>query len=396
MTMKMKVKKWFSILMAVWMLAACVSGFAEELKTTRISFGPGEILSGEGTEAAFSLLNAIQIETTSWKTDGAVRGSLALLSEGREVFTLRAESADSGMLSFCCSLTGSAVFRCHQDQLDHFMLTLVDLVAETGLVKENSLDQIRTAALRAADMLRSVITRAGTGEPGLGLNMTAYLDQITARATVAEMISLDPENGECPGAAQKSTWLLDEKDLKQLVDAALNKARKIPVLGSVFLDGRLHIGSQVITESYLREMAASLQGETVLTLYQNADGEILQARLEIPDISALTTDETFKKVRGIEMTVDHSDSPETGTEASVTSLRLTGLEGQLLSVKRETLPGKEIAPLEEREIYQVGEMNSDELRRLLRGMRLTIAGNALNLIMNLPREVFDMLADRLF
>ena len=148
--MKKNIRKWISLLTALCMMAACAAGIAEESETSRISFEPGEILSGEGTEAAFALLNALQIETASQKTDGAARGSFALLSEGREVFTLRAESADDGMLSFCCSLTGKAVFRCPQDQLDHFMLTLVDLVAETGMLQESSLDQVRRAALRAA------------------------------------------------------------------------------------------------------------------------------------------------------------------------------------------------------------------------------------------------------
>ena len=120
------------------------------------------------------------------------------------------------------------------------------------------------------------------------------------------------------------------------------------------------------------------------------------AALEIPDLSGLVADETFRPIRGIEFAVDRSGSRETGDDASLTTLRLRGLEGTLLSMKRETVAGKEIGPLPSKKVYQVGEMNAEELRELVHSMRLTIAKNAINLVMDLPRVVFDMLVDKLF
>ena len=41
-------------------------------------------------------------------------------------------------------------------------------------------------------------------------------------------------------------------------------------------------------------------------------------------------------------------------------------------------------------------MDSDQLWDLIRSLGLTIASNALNLIMDLPRVVFDTLVNKLF
>ena len=276
------------------------------------------------------------------------------------------------------------------------MVTIVDMLGDMGFLKENSLEQTRTAARKIGTTLESITSALDVREPSLGLDLNLYLNKLGGLASEAEVTALDENNPECPGAVKKSTWLLREEDLNLLTEAALTRISSVPVLGNELHSGRLHIGSQVITDDFLRKLFASLHGETVLTFYQDAAEKAILVRLDIPDISSLVRDETFAQTRGIEFTVERSGSRETGDEASLTTLRLIGLEGTLLSMRREMLPGKEIDPLPTKNIVQVGEMNSADLQELVHSMRLTIAANALNLVMDLPRAVFDLLVDRLF
>ncbi len=394
--MKTQMKKWLAAFVAILMLWSCVPGFAEEPKTARYSFIPGEILTGKGTETVSALLSAIQFELTSWHTEDADRGSVTLISEGREAFTLRAESAHSGLFGFCCSLTGDATFQCRQDQLDDFMMTIVDMLSDMGFLKDDSLEQVRSTARRVGTMLQSVTASVSSNEPALGLNLQPYIDQLSSLASEAEVTVLDPQNAECPGATLRSVWLLREEDLTRMVDTALGKLRSVPVLGTELQSGNMRIGSQVITESFLRDLFASMHGETVFTLYQDAGEEVVLARLEIPDISSLVADETFARTRGIEFAIERTGDKNSGTWDSLTTLRLIGLEGTLLSMRRESVPGKTIDPLPTGNIRQVGDMDSAALRSLVQSMQITIAGNALNLIMDLPRVVFDLIVDRFF
>ena len=393
--MKEKMKKLLALLLASLLLAVWAGGLAEAPRTTRYSFLPGEILTGAGTKTVSEFLTAIQLELTSQQVGDAIRGRFVLVSEGRDAFTLRAESTADGMFGFCCSLTGDAAFQCHQDQLNDFMMNIVDMLADTGLLKGENVDQLRATATRVGNALRNITDRIDPEEPSLGLNLKVYLERLGTLASEAETEPLDPENAECPGAVLKSVWLLREEDLNVLVDAALTRLNSIPILGNELRSGRMYIGSQQITDTFLRDLFASMHGQTVLTLWQDAEEQVLLARLDIPDISTLVEDETFSQTRGVEFAIQRSGSAEAGDLVSLTTLRLIGLEGTLLSMRRESVDGKDIDALPAKKVYNVGEMDSDELREMIHSMRITIAANALNLIMDLPRAVFDLLVDRI-
>ena len=76
---------------------------------------------------------------------------------------------------------------------------------------------------------------------------------------------------------------------------------------------------------------------------------------------------------------------------SVTTFNLPGLEGDLLTMKLERLPGAAIPPMKSDKVHPVGDMNSAELMQLICSMGWVIVANAANMILTLPRCVAEML-----
>lgn len=384
------IRRIFALILCLVLLPLCA--LADAPLAYRYSFVPGEALSGEGTEVVDELLNALSLEYTSWKQDGLTLGRAVLYSNGNEAISLRIRDSADGTYALNISLVGKNTLVCRKDQLDDVIMALVQWLADLGALKGESLEKIRGSALRLGDMLESIVLSSGN-TPDSGIDLTPYLEMLIPLASSSEETVLDGKDPGCPGAVMRRVYHLSEEDMNRLIGMALDQLCDIPVISEQLKSGNLKIGSQVITDTFIRNLFASMHGETVLTLYENADGKPMKLLLQIPDITGLVEDPVFRKLNGIQLTIDR-EFREDGTSCSVTTLYLTGMESTLLTIRLEKGPGTEIQdPTEKAKLHNVGEMNSTELGELINSMWLTILGNALNTILVLPRCVFDMLSD---
>ena len=67
-----------------------------------------------------------------------------------------------------------------------------------------------------------------------------------------------------------------------------------------------------------------------------------------------------------------------------------------MSIRLDKGPGEPLTPLSMKNTHQVGEMNSVNMLELIHSMGLLIVRNAVNMVLVLPRCVFDMLIGKLF
>jgi hypothetical protein len=67
-----------------------------------------------------------------------------------------------------------------------------------------------------------------------------------------------------------------------------------------------------------------------------------------------------------------------------------------MDVRLDKGPGRALSPMPMKKTHQVGEMNSTELFELIRSMGLLLARNAVNMVLVLPRCVFDLLIGKIF
>ena len=213
-------------------------------------------------------------------------------------------------------------------------------------------------------------------------------------ASEAEVRELDGNDPECPGATLVSSYELRKDDLLELVDTALSKLDSIPVLSNELASGRLHIGEQVITDEFIRELFAHTYGKTTLDVYQNAEGKLLKMALRTPEAPGLITDPEFAKARGVEITIERTPVIF-GSSSTLTTVKLIGMDGALLTVQLDKMVGGNVKPLSTNNVYEVGEMDSKQLWEVFHGLGLTIAKNAMNMILVLPRVVFDMVVGKL-
>ena len=386
----MKLRKLIALLLCALMIVPAVGG-AESASWT-YSFAAGDILEGDSMAAIREALDALAIELKMDRTEERNMGQAALISYGKPVLTLRAAvSGDQEDLGLYCSLLGDCTLMCRQDQVEDFLLKLVQMLGERSLLKQDSLAQAESLAKRASGMILEVISRSDQVDPTLGLDLDFYLARLETTREPAERIVLDGTDPECPGAAQKEVWTLSEEELNELVDSLISKILKIPFLGTAFVQGSLKIGSQEFSESFVRKVVSSMHGETTLAGFSDAEGRAMKILLYTPDLSGVITDPVFGKMQGLELSVE-----DTAENVRETRVRLLGLEGSLLTMRMEKGAGDPLDPLPTRSVYQVGEMDSAQLWDLIQSLGLTIAANALNLVMDLPRIVFDTLINKLF
>ena len=391
-------KRWLSWLLALILLlpAAGLAESSDSSATWLYSFSAGEILSGKEMDKIREFLDAVQLQLGKEIRDNQTLGEANLLSYGKPVFTLRAaSSSDLESFGLYCSLMGNCTLMCRQDQVNDFLMTIVQMLADFSILKQDSLEKAQNLAQRAGKLITSVLESQGSSNPSVFFDLQTYLRQADRLSTDSQTTELDPGNQECPGAVLCRTWHLSEAELNSLAETWIEKLKGFPILGDAFVSGKLKIGSQVVTDAFLRDLFASMLGDTVLVIYTDAEEKVLRLSLLTPDLSGLVEDPVFSRVRGLEFSVIRESLPD-GTSVSETGISLPGLEGTLLSVRMEKRPGCSIADLPRDTVYQVGEMNSSELWDLLKGLWLTIGRNAINLIMDLPRVVFDTLVDRLF
>ena len=118
--------------------------------------------------------------------------------------------------------------------------------------------------------------------------------------------------------------------------------------------------------------------------------------IRIPDISSLVEDPDFSRVTGLVILIDRSRLSE-DTTSSVTTVRLTGLEQNLLTISMEKGPGNPIQdPADRQVVHDVGGMSGTEFSRLFGNMYWTIMSEALELVLSLPASVFNLLMNKLF
>ena len=179
------------------------------------------------------------------------------------------------------------------------------------------------------------------------------------------------------------------------MEAGLQKALAFPVIGSRLKEGGLQISGNPVTVQQIRAVFSDPPGETTLKLYTDAEGQPVRIILNTPDMTDLTADSMLAEVRGIELTIRREDG-ENGHRISTTILRLPGLEGDLATLKLDKGPGEAIPPVEGKKVHNVGEMNSDELLKVINSMKLTILSKAIDMLLILPKSVFDLLGSKLF
>ena len=399
------IRKGVAILLTIGLSLLFACGIAEESSRSFLyTFIPGTALEGEGTTFVNELLNAVQIRLTNQQGETEDLYRIDLISEGNEAFYLTAQDGEDGAFSIMCSLLGKNMLVLRLDQMTSFFRTLVQILGDLKLLRGESLQQVDALAERAGGLLTSFIEKAKSGGPDTGLNLDPYLELAKDWVSDAEETTLSPDNPECPGAVRKILYHLTEEDLNALVDLALGKLESIPVLAEELRSGRLMIGQQVITDRFIRELFRSMKGDTTLIMYENQQKKILKLTLNTPDIADLMnepaladllTDPEFARIRGLEILIRRE---ETGpdTSVSITDIQVLGLDKSLMTVRLDKGPGAHLERLEAKKTHHVGEMDSEALWDTLKTMWVSIAAKGADLVLDLPRCVFDLLVDKVF
>ena len=388
-------KKLACILLALLLCLSALgaAGESEGPVSYLYTFTPGKLLEGEGTEIVTELLSALQIQFISENAGGEKAAQIRLLSDGEEAFTLTARETSGGDYLLACSLLGDNVLRCHREQMESFMLTLVQMLANLNVFKGENLDKVNSMATRFADLLDSTLNREAGKEAGI--NLTPYLEILSRKADSTEEGEPSEKDREELGAVKLTVYRLNEETRRELVSLGIGKLLKFPVIGSRLKAGVLKIGGQPVTEGQIREMFMDPPGETTVELATDAQDRPVRLTLYTPDISGQISNPALEGIRGAEIVIRRQDG-ENGAFVSNSTISLPGLEGELVSVRLDRGPWDPIPALPEKNVHDVGEMNSEELLKLVNSMKLVILKNAANMILSLPRCVFDMLGSKIF
>lgn len=382
-------------LLLVLVMLPVSAAFADEPVRWLYKVTPGEALSGDDLQVVLDLLNAVQLELTSQKDGDALLGSAVFLSKGKDILDIRVRDRD-GECAFTCSLIRNNTLACRRDQLSGVLLNLVQYLGEAGILKNENLDIVRSAANAVSELIDNVVLNAETNGLDNAVDLQPYVDSLKSMATDFVETALDGNSEECPGAVKKTAYLLSEADMNTLMETLLSRALALPVIGNHLQNGNLRIGKQRISADFFRELFASLHGETVLTVWEDADAKAIKMDIRIPDISSLVEDPDFSRVTGLVIHIDRSRLSE-DTTSSVTTVRLTGLEQNLLTIAMEKGPGNPIQdPADRQVVHDVGGMSGTEFSRLFGSMYWTIMSEALELVLSLPASVFNLLMNKLF
>ena len=394
------IRKWLCLLLAFLLVFPLVTGLAEgpaadgEALEYLYTFTPGTLLEGEGTEKIRELLEAIRIRFTRQKNGSSDTIRLQLISEGDEAFSLTAGETDNGEFALICSLLGSNKLTLRREQLSSFLLTLVQALGEQGYLRGNNLTKMSALADRAGKILGDYLDKEPEEAPDTGIDITPYLNKLTGKATATEQREATAEEKESFGAMTVTSYLVSEEQRREIVNRTMDKAVKLPVIGDQLAGGTLRIGGQVITDGFIRSVLGDTPGEVTMDVWQDENGQLVRLLLHTPDISEIVTDPQFAQTQGLEVSIARTRGE--GKElTSITTFRLTGLEGDLLTMKLERTPGEDIPPMEAKNVHAVGDMNSEELAELLRSIIWTIIGNMANMIVALPRCIAEILLKKI-
>ena len=382
-------------LLLVLVMLPVSAAFADQPVSWLYAVTPGEALSGDGLQPLLDVLNTVQLELTSQKNGDTLLGSAVFLSKGNDILSIRVRDS-AGDCAFACSLLRNNTLTFRREQLGSVLLSLVQYLGNSGILKNENLDIVRSAADTLAELIDSVILNMDESGPDAAVDLQPYVDSLKSMATSSEETVLSETDPDCPEAVRKTVYILSEADMNSLMETLLSRALAVPVIGNHLQNGTLRIGKQRISADFFRQLFSSLHGETVLTFWEGADGRAVMMDIRIPDISDVVEDPDFSRVTGLLICIDRSVLTA-DTTASVTTVRLSGLEQDLLTIAMEKGPGKNITdPAYRQVVHDVGSMSDSEFNRLFSGMYWTIMSEALKLVLSLPASVFSLLMDKFF
>ena len=391
------IRKWLCLLLTLLLVFPAITGLCEGGETLDYlySFTPGTVLEGEGQQMIRELLDALQVLFSREKTGDSDIIRVDLISDGEEAFSLTAGQKAEEEFSLMCSLLGKNKLSLHREQIPSFLQTLVEALGEQGLLKGDNLDKVSDLADKLGKLIGEYLDKEPEEAPDTGINIKPYLEILTQNATSSETYEIPPEEQDGSGAVIMTSYLISEETRRDFVNRLMDKVVKLPVIGDQFRDGTLKIGEQVITDEFVRSVFGDTPGEVTMEVWTDADGQLVHMLLHTPDLSGVVTDPQFSKTEGFEMKIDRTRG-EGKNLTSVTTFRLTGLEGNLLTMTLERKPGNGIPPMKADKVHEVGEMNSSELSELLRSMGWTILANAGNMILTLPNCVAETLIKKIW
>ena len=382
-------------LLLVLVMLPVSAAFADQPVSWLYAVTPGEALSGDGLQPLLDVLNTVQLELTSQKNGDTLLGSAVFLSKGNDILSIRVRDS-AGDCAFACSLLRNNTLAFRREQLGSVLLSLVQYLGNSGILKNENLDIVRSAADTLAELIDTVVLNMDESGPDAAVDLQPYVDSLKSMATSSEETVLSETDPDCPEAVKKTVYILSEADMNSLMETLLSRALAVPVIGNHLQNGTLRIGKQRISADFFRQLFSSLHGETVLTFWEGADGRAVMMDIRIPDISDVVEDPDFSRVTGLLIRIDRSVLTA-DTTASVTTVRLSGLEQDLLTIAMEKGPGKNITdPAYRQVVHDVGSMSDSEFNRLFSGMYWTIMSEALKLVLSLPASVFSLLMDKFF
>lgn len=359
------------------------------------TFTPGSLLGGEGMETVRELMEALQIHAVIQNDDGEKAAQIRLLSEGEEAFSVVARKTAGDEYLVSCSLLGDNVFRCRREQLGPAMLTMVKMMEDMELLKGENVEKVNNLVLRFVNLLDDYLDRPEESAGDAGINLTPYTAVLSREASSVEEEEPSAEEKETLGAVKKTVYRLDEETRRELFPVWIQKVLSIPVVGSRLKRGELKVAGTVITEEQLQALFVDPEGETTVELVTDGQDRPVRLNVYVPDLSDTLTDPDLQEIRGAEVLIRRTDG-ENEERVSITTLRLTGLEGDLLTIRMDREPGDPVPAVPGDKVHDVGEMDSGELQKLVNSMKIEFLLNAANMILVLPRCVFDMLGSRIF
>jgi hypothetical protein len=242
---------------------------------------------------------------------------------------------------------------------------------------------MNSLADRVGKIILDYLNKEPTEAPEMGIDLTPYLGIMTREATATEVREIPPEERDASGAATVTSYLVSEEQRRSIVNRAMDKLDRLPVIGDELRKGSLRIGQQVITDDFIRTVFADTPGEVTMDVWQDESGQLVRLLLHVPDISGIVTDPQFSKVQGIEISIDRTKG-EGKKLTSITTITLPGIDGKLLTMTLERDTGADIPPMKADNVHAVGQLNSDELMELILSMGWTILFNAANMVLSLP------------
>ena len=383
------IRKWLCVLLSLVMVFMSVSALAENASADGkaveylYSFTPGNILEGEGTEMIQELLEEVRIRFYRQKTADKDMIRVVLVSNDEDAFVLTAGETGGEEFALTCSLLGDNKLTLNKNQIPSFLQTLVKALGDKEIVRGENLEKMNSLADRVGKIILDYLNKEPTEAPEMGIDLTPYLEIMTREATATEVREIPPEERDASGAATVTSYLVSEEQRRSIVNRAMDKLDRLPVIGDELRKGSLRIGQQVITDDFIRTVFADTPGEVTMDVWQDESGQLVRLLLHVPDLSGIVTDSQFSKVQGIEISIDRTKG-EGKKLTSVTTITLPGLDGKLLTMTLERDTGADIPPMKADKVHAVGKLNSDELMELILSMGWTILFNAANMVLALP------------